>query len=142
MAEEKDCEEYLMIGCPVETERESQALKEQIIFLSFFNFKYIYIFYLKKKSIYLFSCAESQLWVLGIFDFHCGMELFIVAWSSVGKESACNAGDLALITGSGKIPWRRKWQPTPVFLTGEFYGQRSLVGYSLWSCKESGLMSN
>ena len=29
----------------------------------------------------------------------------------------------------GKIPWRRKWQPTPVFLPGKFPGQRSLVGY-------------
>ena len=36
-----------------------------------------------------------------------------------------------------KIPWRRKWQPTPVFLPGEFYGQRNLAGYSPWSCKES-----
>ena len=32
-------------------------------------------------------------------------------------------------------PRRREWQPTPVFLPGEFHGQRSLVGYSLWSCK-------
>jgi len=32
----------------------------------------------------------------------------------------------------GKIPWRRVWQPTPVFLPGESYGQRSLVGYSPW----------
>ena len=32
----------------------------------------------------------------------------------------------------GKIPWRRKWQPTPVFLPGESHGQRSLVGYSPW----------
>ena len=31
-----------------------------------------------------------------------------------------------------KIPWRRAWQPTPVFLPGESHGQRSLVGYSLW----------
>ena len=37
----------------------------------------------------------------------------------------------------GKIPWRRKWQPNPVFLTGEFRGQRSLEGYRLWSSKES-----
>ena len=29
----------------------------------------------------------------------------------------------------GKIPWRRKWQPTPVLLPGEFHGQRSLAGY-------------
>ena len=32
----------------------------------------------------------------------------------------------------GKIPWRRKWKPTPVFLPGEFREQRSLVGYSPW----------
>ena len=36
-----------------------------------------------------------------------------------------------------KIPWRRKWQPAPVFLPGEFHGQRNLVGYSPWGCKES-----
>ena len=35
----------------------------------------------------------------------------------------------------GKIPWRRKWQPMPVFLPGESYGQRSLVGYSPWGTK-------
>ena len=34
----------------------------------------------------------------------------------------------------GKIPWRREWLPTPVFLPGEFHGQRNLVG--LWGCKE------
>ena len=36
----------------------------------------------------------------------------------------------------GKIPWRRKWQLTPVFLPGKSHGQRSLAGYSPWSCKE------
>ena len=36
----------------------------------------------------------------------------------------------------GKIPWRREWQPTPVFLPGESHGQRSLVGYNPWGCKE------
>ena len=36
----------------------------------------------------------------------------------------------------GKIPWRRKWQPTPVFSPGEFQGQRSLVGYNPWDHKE------
>ena len=35
----------------------------------------------------------------------------------------------------GKIPWRRAWQPTPVFLTGEYHGQRSLPGYSPWGRK-------
>ena len=37
----------------------------------------------------------------------------------------------------GKIPCRRKWQPTPVFLPGESHGQKSLAGYSPWSCKKS-----
>ena len=36
-----------------------------------------------------------------------------------------------------KIPWRRKWQPTPVFLPGKSHGQRSLAGYSPWGRKES-----
>ena len=36
-----------------------------------------------------------------------------------------------------KIPWRRTWYPTPVFLPGESRGQRTLVGYSPWDRKES-----
>ena len=35
-----------------------------------------------------------------------------------------------------KIPWRRAWQPTLVFLPGKSHGQRSLVHYSPWDCKE------
>ena len=42
----------------------------------------------------------------------------------MAKASACNAGD------PGSIPWRREWQPTPVFLPGGFHGQGSLAGYS------------
>ena len=37
----------------------------------------------------------------------------------------------------GKIPWRKEWQPTPIFLPGELHGQRSLAGFSLWNHKES-----
>ena len=37
----------------------------------------------------------------------------------------------------GKIPWRREWLPTPVFLPGEFHGQGSLAGYSPWGRKDS-----
>ena len=80
--------------------------------------------------------------------------------SSASKDSACNAGDQGSISASpesylacpilkttpqrlpifyflGKIPWRRKWQPTPVFLLGESHGRRSLVGYSPRGRKES-----
>ena len=42
-----------------------------------------------------------------------------------------------MVPGSGRFPWRREWQPTPVFLPGESHGQRSLVGYSPWGCKDS-----
>ena len=37
----------------------------------------------------------------------------------------------------GKIPWNRKWQPTPVFLPGNFHGWRNLAGYSPWDHKTS-----
>ena len=48
---------------------------------------------------------------------------------SESKESACKVGDLGLIPGLGRFPWRRAWQPTPVCLSGESHGQRTLVGY-------------
>jgi len=47
--------------------------------------------------------------------------------SSDSKESACNAGALDLMPVR-KIPWRREWQSTPIFLPGESNGQRSLGG--------------
>ena len=59
-------------------------------------------------------------------------------WPS-SKESAYNAED----TGAWfdpwvrRIPWSRKWQPTPVFLPGKCHGQRSLADYSPWGLKES-----
>ena len=40
----------------------------------------------------------------------------------------------------GKMPWRRKWQPTSVFLPGKFHRQRNLTGYSPWCCKELDVM--
>ena len=49
---------------------------------------------------------------------------------SDGKESACNVGDLGSIPGSGRSPGGGHGLPTPVFLPGEFHGQRSLTGYS------------
>ena len=47
-----------------------------------------------------------------------------------------DTGDVGLIPGVAKVPWRRKWQPTPVFLPGAFHGNRCLEGYSPWGCKE------
>ena len=74
------------------------------------------------------------------------MELFSLLLGfpggSEGKASARNAGAPGSIPGVGKIPWRRKWQPTPVFLPGKFHGQRSLVGYSPWGRKSQTRLSN
>ena len=49
----------------------------------------------------------------------------------MGKEPACNAGDMSSILGV-----ERAQQPIPVFLPGESHGQRSVVGYSPMGCKE------
>ena len=59
-------------------------------------------------------------------------------WLS-SKESACQYGRCRghrFDPWVGKIPWRRKWQHTPVFLPGKSQGQRSLASYSLWGLKE------
>ena len=54
--------------------------------------------------------------------------------SSVGKQSACNAGDPVLIPRLGRSPREENGNP-PVFLPGEFHGQMSLVSYSPWNHK-------
>ena len=70
-------------------------------------------------------------------------------WPGVSQEALlvknlpANAGNLrnakpkGLIPGLGRSPWRRAWQPTPVFLPEESHGQRGPAGYSPWGCKES-----
>ena len=55
-------------------------------------------------------------------------------WLS-GKESSCQCGFDPCVV---KIRWRRKWQPTPVFLPGKSHGQRCLAGYSPWDRKRVG----
>jgi len=47
-----------------------------------------------------------------------------------GKEPCCQCRRLRFDPWVRKLPWRRKWQPTPVFLPGKFHQQRSLEGYS------------
>ena len=60
-----------------------------------------------------------------------------------GKESACQSRRCrshrrcGFGPWVGKIPWSRKWPPTPVLLSWKSHGQRSLVGYSPWALKES-----
>ena len=54
-----------------------------------------------------------------------------------GENLPTHVGDAGLIPGLGRFPWRRKWLPTPVFLPGEFRGQRSLAGYSPRDLRDS-----
>ena len=56
---------------------------------------------------------------------------------SVGKESTCQCRSHRFNPWVGKIPWRRKWQPTPVFLPGKSLGQRNLAVYRPRGRKES-----
>ena len=55
----------------------------------------------------------------------------------MGKDPPVSVGDMrhSFDPWVGKIPWRRAWHPTPVFLAGESHGQRSLVDYSPWGCR-------
>ena len=58
-------------------------------------------------------------------------------YGSDGKESACQCKRPRFNPWARKILWRRKWQPTPVFLPGKSHGQRRLAGYSPGGHKES-----
>ena len=75
-----------------------------------------------------------------LINFIVGQEKLVkykVSWLSrwhSGKEPACSVGDAGDVS---LIPWRRKWQHTPVFLPGRSHGQRSLVGYCPWGLRES-----
>ena len=50
-----------------------------------------------------------------------------------GEEFSCQSWDVGSVPGLRKIPWSRKWQPTPGFLPRSFQGQSSLADYSPWS---------
>ena len=84
------------------------------------------------------TCASPQL--LGrtlILERQCAFSAVhgLVSWWLGSKESACNAGD-GFYPWVGKVSWRRKSQPAPVFLSGESQGQRSLACCRLWGHKE------
>ena len=87
----------------------------------------------------VYGVAKSWMWLHFHFHFqNTGWELDRSFPSgSDSEKSSCNAGDPGSVPRSGWSPWRRKWQPTLVFLPGKSHGWRSLVGYSPWGHKES-----
>ena len=102
----------------------------------------------------LFFTIRMRLWIWGKntteilllschLKFGCMIAVCLITdfpGSTLGKESTCKCKRLKkfrFCSWDGKIPWSRKWHPTPVFLPGKFNGHRSLMGYSLWGCVES-----
>ena len=73
--------------------------------------------------------------LVSIFIFHIYQKLCIILKKK--KRICLNSGDSGFNLWVGKIPWRRKWQPTLVLWSGESHGQRSLVGYSPGGHNES-----
>ena len=69
----------------------------------------------------IFCCEKKGVWAL------------LLSGPSLVAQTVKESGSVSV----RKIPCRRQWQPTPVFLPGEFHGQRSLAGYNPWRHKES-----
>ena len=131
--------------------------------LSFVQVKMIFL--VKKKLIQLISLVEEMLHVdmqshyflytshlvpQNKEDIHSSLNLIqliiITSLQALGFSLVCGGSDDNSICLQcrrpgfdpwvRKIPWRRKWQPTPVLLPGKFNEWRSLVGYSPWGRKE------
>ena len=80
------------------------------------------------------------------FDFYHSTDMYIcmcveegtfLGGSKVFPGGSCQSRRHGFNLWVRKIHWRRKWQPTPVFLPGRFHGKKSLAGYSPWASKES-----
>ena len=76
--------------------------------------------------------ANSQTW---LSDWTELMPVNGLPWWLSGKESTCQYARQRFNPWIRKIPWRREWEPIPIFSPGKSQGQRSLVGYSTWGCK-------
>ena len=112
-----------------------------IILLIFFSTAYT----VSHTSLYSVALSQSR---VSLWEAVSEMQICILVaysrcraggrWLS-GKESACQCRDIrdvGSIPELERIPWKSKWQPTPVFLPGKSHGQRSLEGYSPWGRKE------
>ena len=83
----------------------------------------------------LFGVLRSSMMIINCYKESCHVDI------SLGFPLAQLVKDLSAMQETRfdpwvvKIPWRRKWQPTPVFWPGESHGQTSLAGYSPWGRK-------
>ena len=94
----------------------------------------ICIFLLISNTEHFFVCA---CWLsVCLFKFHLLNWAFIFLMLSFLMLSFMQCRRPGFDPWIGKVPWRREWLPSPVFLPGEFHGQRSLADYSSWGHKE------
>ena len=101
-------------------------------------YRYVCMYVYMCVCVYMCACIYVCMYIcVHVYMCVC-MGLSVAQWVKnlpAMQESAHDAGDLGLIPGSGRFPWRRKWQPTTVLLPGKSHGQRRLVGYSPWGRK-------
>jgi len=79
--------------------------------------------------------GSSSPWDFSRQELVCSIE---ASWWLIGKESTCQCKKLRFDLWVGKTTWKRKWQPTSVFLPKKSHKQRSLAGNSPWGCKRVG----
>ena len=106
------------------------------------------VFLLTMLNFFLQAFNSKQLSIFPnidlLFSFYKIVLLFLrggLPWWLSGKESACQNRGCRFDPWVGKIPWRRKLKPTPVFLPGKSNGHGSLAGYSPWDHKKVGCNS-
>ena len=122
---------------------EISSLSQSIVFLYFFAL-------MTEEGFLISPCYSLELCIqMGpsfLFSFAFHFSCPFISWhqgslgfpgGSVGKGNCLQCVRPGFIPWVWKILWRREWQPTLVFLPGEFHGQRSLTGCSPWSCKMS-----
>ena len=107
-------------------------LYNDILFIDFFNLQYSCVsindFQLKITKMHLIYLTQPTLNVLNTYFFNSLVAQTVKCLSTMRETR---------VQWFGKIPWRRKWQSTPILLPGKSHGHRSLVGYSPWGRKES-----
>ena len=107
-------------------------------YIPWMNFKKIHSSFDWHLGCFPFGLFWIMLWCIWVYKYL--FESLLSFWgiytgmgfpgSASGKEPACQCRRPGFHPWVGKIPWRRAWQPTPVFLPGEFRVQRSLADYS------------
>ena len=106
-----------------------------LTFRSLIHFEFIFVCGVRECSSFILLHVTVQFFqhhVLKRLSFLLCINIFLLPWWLRWEKICLQYRGPWFDPWVRKIPWRRKWQPTPVLLPGESHGQWSLVGYSLW----------